>query len=71
MILQSAEPLPASTAAGNTRRVPLLLSAKDAEGLRATAEGLPSTWPPTHRAIITMWPTRPCSAAMPTPIVCC
>ena len=39
VILQSAEPLPASTAAGNTRRVPLLLSAKDAEGLRATAEG--------------------------------
>ncbi len=39
VILQSAEPLPASTAATHTRRLPLLLSAKDAEGLRATAEG--------------------------------
>lgn len=39
VILQSAESLPASKTATPSRRLPLMLSAKDAEGLRATAEG--------------------------------
>ena len=38
VILQSAEPQPAPAAPHQARRLPLLLSAKDAEGLRATAE---------------------------------
>ncbi|MDN7142930.1 SDR family NAD(P)-dependent oxidoreductase [Pseudomonas sp. JQ170] len=38
VILQSPEPLPASAAPTQARRVPLMLSAKDADGLRATAE---------------------------------
>lgn len=38
VILQSAEPLAASRASTPVRRLPLMLSAKDADGLRATAQ---------------------------------